>query len=362
MALASADERDLILPLFSGIREDPLWETFLRRLLARTGARRLCLLVRTAGGAKPVLQRILAAPNADLRDRFDVEELSDSGLLPYASLRPQRVYSLEEFFILDNAEAAERQRKLLASANIAHARFIRIAARGDLNAWLIVLHDRNDFRAADSALLSALAPHIALALAMLAEAETLRLRAAMAEEALALIGVGQAAFDAEGRVLAADAIAEDELDIQPSGRPQLRARETQSLNAACAALADGPARVQQIVRIDERLPKDMLLRPAPAASAGLPSGAAAIGLVRRPRREDEASAARVIASTLGLSAREAALAEAMSQGRTIVEAGAELQLTQETARNYTKRIYAKTGASGQADLVRLLLTGLSPFA
>ncbi|MET0587942.1 MAG: LuxR family transcriptional regulator, partial [Novosphingobium sp.] len=43
-------------------------------------------------------------------------------------------------------------------------------------------------------------------------------------------------------------------------------------------------------------------------------------------------------------------------------AGAELQLTQETARNYSKRIYAKTGANGQADLVRLMLTGLAPFA
>ena len=209
-------------------------------------------------------------------------------------------------------------------------------ARIRTNSWLILLNDRRDFGAADSALLSDLAPHFALALAMLAESGTLRLRAAMAEEALALIGVGQAAFDADGRVLAADAIAEDELDLQSSGRPQLRARETQSLNSACAALASGPARVQQIVRIDERLPKDMLLRPAPAISGGLPSGAAAIGLVRQPRREDEASAARVIASTLGLSAREAALAEAMSQGRTIVDAGAELQLTQETARNYSE--------------------------
>jgi DNA-binding CsgD family transcriptional regulator len=74
------------------------------------------------------------------------------------------------------------------------------------------------------------------------------------------------------------------------------------------------------------------------------------------------SASPVIAATLNLSPREAALAEAVSKGRSIVEAGAELKLTQETARNYSKRIYAKTGARGQADLVRILLTGLLPFA
>jgi DNA-binding CsgD family transcriptional regulator len=35
-------------------------------------------------------------------------------------------------------------------------------------------------------------------------------------------------------------------------------------------------------------------------------------------------------------------------GETIVEAGRRLRLTSETARNYSKRIYAKTGAAGQA--------------
>jgi DNA-binding CsgD family transcriptional regulator len=358
MALGSSDERDLLLPIFSGIQEQPLWDTFLRRLLARTGARRLCLMLRPAHASSPVLQRIVVAPNADSRTHFDIEELSDSGLLPYASLRPQRVYSLQEFFALDDAALAERQRELLEKSNIAHARIIRIVARGDRNAWLILLHDRQDFSAADSALLSALAPPLALVIAMLADGETLRLRAAMAEDALALIGVGQAAFDAEGHVILADGLASDQLDLQASGRPRLRAQEAQALHTACASLASASGPARQLVRIDERQGRDMLLRPA--AITG--NGTAAIGIVRQPRRENGNSAARVIAATLGLSLREAALAEAISQGQSIVEAGAGLQLTPETARNYSKRIYAKTGASGQADLVRLLLTGLAPFA
>lgn len=358
MALGSTDERDLLLPIFSGIQEQPLWDVFLHRLMARTGARRLCLMLRPAHAQRPVLQRMIVAPNADSRTHFDIEELSDSGLLPYASLRPQRVYSLQEFFALDDAALAERQRELLEKSNIAHARIIRIVARGDRNAWLILLHDRQDFSAADSALLSALAPPLALAVAMLADAETLRLRAAIAEGALALIGVGQAAFDAEGRVVLADDLASDQLDLQPGGRPRLRAHEAQALNAACASLANARPPARQVVRIDERRGRDMLLRPAPATG----DSAVAIGIVRQSCRENDGSAARVIAATLGLSLREAALAEAISRGQSIVEAGTGLQLTPETARNYSKRIYAKTGASGQADLVRLLLTGLAPFA
>jgi DNA-binding CsgD family transcriptional regulator len=358
MALASSDERDLLLPLFAGYQEESLWETFLRRLLARTAAKRISLFVTAATRAKRVLvERLVSAPGSPAPELIEMEPFADSILFAQGAPRPNRVYSLEELLIIDDGDAARQQRHALARAGIAHARFIRIPAPADHTIWLFLMHDRHDFGAADSALLSALAPHVALAFGILLETDALRLRAAMAEEALALIGVGQAAFDADGRVIANDTIAAEELDLQPSARPQLRAREAQALNEACAGMAGASPGQRRIVRLDERIAKDMLLRPAPTIA-----GAAAVGLLRQPRREDEASAARVITSTLGLSAREAALAEAMSQGRTILTAGAELQLTPETARNYSKRIYAKTGAAGQADLVRLLLTGLAPFA
>ena len=44
------------------------------------------------------------------------------------------------------------------------------------------------------------------------------------------------------------------------------------------------------------------------------------------------------------------------------EAAADLGLTVETARNYSKKIYAKTGARGQAELVRNILTGVLALA
>lgn len=364
MALGTVDERDLLLPLFAGMEEEPLWDTFLHRLLARTRAQRLCLLIRPAGVAgTPPIRRIVAARGEARADTpFDVDEFSAAGLLPYASLRPNRVYSLEETTVPEGPEAVRRQREVLEAAAVADARFIRIVARGEHNAWLVLLHDRRDFGAGDSALLSSLAPHVALALAMLMETRALRLRATIAEDALGLIGVGQAIFDAEGRVVLADAIAAAELEVQAGGRPQIRANAATALNAACRELSHASPAARRTVRYDDRLGKDMLLRRAPIDAGATLSGGYSIGLLRRPRRENATGAAQVVAATLGLSTREAALAEAISQGRSIVEAGAELQLTPETARNYSKRIYAKTGASGQADLVRLVLTGLAPFA
>ena len=60
----------------------------------------------------------------------------------------------------------------------------------------------------------------------------------------------------------------------------------------------------------------------------------------------------------GLLPSEARLAWAMAQGRSIAEAAQDLGLTVETARNYSKKIYSKTGAGGQADLVRIIFTSV----
>jgi len=362
MSLGSSDERDLLLPLYAGVEEHPLWDTFLHRLLARTRSSKICMLLRPAGEIGPPRFQRVIAPRGEKAALLDIEAFSDAGLLPYASLRPNRVYSLDETIMMNSADSARRQREMLVQADITHARFMRIPARTDDDIWLILLRDLNDFGASVSALLSALAPHVALALGQLFDTAKLRLRTAVAEDALAMLGVGQAAFDAEGRVIAADDIATAELAIPPHGHMQLRGSTAQALADACAAMAraNGPAR--QVLAIDGRSTSDLLIRPAPPVPGALPSGAQAVGLIRRDVRENPARAARVTMQTLGLSAREAALAEAISQGRSIVEAGAELQLTQETARNYSKRIYAKTGACGQADLVRMMLTGLTPFA
>ena len=106
----------------------------------------------------------------------------------------------------------------------------------------------------------------------------------------------------------------------------------------------------------------LLLRRAPLPLGEPAAQPVALGTLRRPARADSRAAVRLIARVHGLSDREAALAHGLTLGESILEAGARLRLTPETARNYSKRVYAKTGTRGQADLVRLLLIGLPPLA
>lgn len=355
MALSSLDERDLLLPLAEGIRQDPMWETFLKRLCQRTESTWACLLVRMEPTSHlPPITRIVATRPGLAEPDFD--KLSSLGLIPYTALRPGRVYALEEMLDFASPEVPGFQREALKAAGIAHARFIRILSRGGNNAWIVLLAERRPFDAEDSALLSALAPHMTAAIDTLGELGAHSLRAAMAEQTLAALGIGQVALDREGRVILNDKLAGEAIGAVPGARLPLSPARTRALADGCRAMARAPAAARLVIKLETI---DMMLRPLPAPIGTV---VAAVGAVRLPQRRGTRAAPSVVAALHGLSEREASLADAMSRGASILEAGAALKLTPETARNYSKRAYAKTGASGQADLVRLMLTGLAPLA
>lgn len=336
MAITPTDESNLLLPLFEGIFEQPVWETFLRRLAQRTGAQRVRLTVINSAAPEqmPLRRRVLADR---LAQRDDPGEPDPIDARVYAALRPNRVYAIDELREFDPQ-----------AADVGDARLIRVAGRGDLNAWIVLLHEREAFTAADSALLTALAPAVATALSIFAKLGGMRLRLEAAEGTLALLGIEQEILDRSGKVLGAEARTGR---FAPGQSPQLF--------EACQNLADAGPDARKFVTADGR---DLLLRPTGRSRADLPHPAAAVAMARTKRREPAESGAQVLARQHGLSPRESALAEAISRGVPLIEAGRQLHLTPETTRNYSKRIYAKTGTSGQADLVRLVLEGLAPLA
>lgn len=368
MAFLSTDQRELYLPLLEGLDETPPWSQFLHNLVGRTHARRATLTLRHVAAATTQLPYVLqaAAPRAVNDPPLDIVRLAELGLDPYGLMRSGRVYALDELFDYDDPARQIEQRRALAEMRVNHGRAIRIGPVGQIEAWLVIVREREDLSAADSILLTALAPHLAAALRFMSSLAQARLHAAMAQTALAQIGIGEVAFASGAQVLAIDPAAQRLLRLRiepgPVRQLQLLPDAARALETACTELDGAPPTVRRLIRLDERQGIDLLLRPA----AGLPTLAglapSAIGLLRLAPGHASEDAATTIAALHGLSRREAELAHGLTQGESIVEAGARLGLTPETARNYSKRIYAKTGATGQADLVRMLLTGLVPFS
>lgn len=370
MAFLPADQRELFLPIVEGIHENPPWGAFMRNLVARTYARRafmLILLANSPANQEPTVLHV-AAPRASQEPPLDFRRINMLGLHPYGHLRPERVYDLDEMLDYDRPEQLEHQRAALNAMGIRYGRWLRISAPGVADAWLMLVREREDFSASAVATLTAIAPHLSSALRTLGALIEQRLQTAMAQATLVRLGIGQLALDAGGRVMAADAEAERLLAFLPDPdhaqgrRLQLLPETSRALNARCAELANAPGGATAALQVDERRGIWLLLRKAELQLAEPHAPPAVIATLRVARREGERSAVRTIAAVHGLSDREAALAHALTMGETIQDAGRRLRLTPETARNYSKRIYAKTGASGQADLVRMILTGLAPLS
>jgi DNA-binding CsgD family transcriptional regulator len=60
---------------------------------------------------------------------------------------------------------------------------------------------------------------------------------------------------------------------------------------------------------------------------------------------------------LGVSEREAEVAALIVEGRDLKAVAARLDITVNTARSHIKRVFAKTGAKSQVELVRRVATG-----
>ena len=370
MAVLPADHRELFLPLIEGIHESPPWGVFLRNLVARMQARRGFMVITLANAApdQPPSVIPVSSPRAAHEDPIDFRALQALRLHPHGPLRPGRIYALDEMLDYDDRAQLAVQRAALAAMDIRYARFLRVSAGGAAEAWLVLVRAREDFSGSAVAVLDAVAIHLAAGLRTLAALTEQRLQTALATAALNRMGVGQLAFDAEARVMAADPLAEAMVALMPepggrSGRRlQLRPDVARRVDAACQSLAADPTAPGQVIRIDEARAIDLLLRRSDLVLAEPGARPAVIGVVRNGVRETARAAIHALAARHGLSPNEAALAHSLSLGEGLAEAGARLNLTIETTRNYSKRIYAKTGARGQADLVRIVLTGLAPLA
>ncbi len=336
------DENELLPALHQGPVEQAAWLVFLSRLRRRARADYAGLLIgRGAGPADGARELFVTAPDgAPVTQGFQERY---HGIDPEAQrrLRPDRVYSVPDS--PDPGEPInERARAFLHDAGFIDQRLMRVTEPTGANLWLMVARGKEQFGAAESTLLSTLAPHLQIALRTLAMIERITRRAAIAEAVATRLGVGWLTLDGLGRPV-------------ETGGPPMPKQLQNRLAGGVAAMVD---RKSLAVPLTDNPRLEMIVEPiSPMLSYGDATTIAFLRYGTMPR-----SPVRSLIELYDLSVKEAGLAWALCEGHTILEAAEELELTIETARSYSKRIYAKVGARGQADLVRLLLTGIAAIA
>ncbi len=361
MALTSNDETDLLLPLYRGMMELPHFSQFVERLKRRTSAAHASLVTRQTNAAPRDAD--ITYSGVKLKFQPGASTANDALHFQPSAMRPYRIYSLSEMIAADPA-STPRYADAMSVLGIADIRMVRIPVEGDL-VGILTLARTTHCTAADSALLSNLVPYVEIALKMVHARERERLEALLSAEGLSRLGTGWIAFDAQAHVLAIDPHTASRLAEQSGFEPRAGEHLRGFSASAEKRLAEAAARFSQapdgnadslVLATEPRC--DAVLIPAPPTlRAGTSAGPfPEVAMIAYCRFDIEGTPERCaqFSRLFGLPAREAELAIALADGKSIAEAAQALGLTLETARNYSKRLYAQLGVRGQTELVRLI--------
>ena len=332
MRIPNLGETDLLVPLHSGVFEQPMWQTFLRQLRRVCGARGAAIRLASAGEGGDIA----------LGDGAPIEAVT-------AAMRAARVYSGGD---LDGREDGLRA--------------VRVSG-ADIDLTLCVLAD-NAPGAEVASLLSALIPHVRVALQVVASIERERNRASVSAEAFRRMNFGWIALDQRCRIVDMDAQAERLLErsgVLRRGPYDRLVPSSPVIDRQLTALAKAMARDRRhrprAINLAQDPWIDILVAPMRIDALARESEAVAVVYLRGDR-SSSADRHEQLVDLFDLTPAEARLAWSLAQGLSISEAAQAHGLTVETARYYSKKIYAKTGARGQVDLVRNILTGVLALA
>ncbi len=369
MPIIVGEEEDLLTAVYDGPFDQPLWSTFLDRLRARTRATYAGIIFRPPGWPSNTPLELFSGERftPELQRLYE-QELYKNDPIPLLTLRENRVYSVSEMLDQGDPQHRDFYRTLLVPGGLGQMRTLRVVEPSGVNAWLTIGRRKPDFSAVESALLSRLAPHFQRSLRNYVAIEQQRYREQVTAEAMQRLNFGWFSLDSASRIVESSAPAERllqqcaELKRDRHGRLfAARPALDRELTEAVRACRDNPRVRPRAFHIGREPWIDMLLVPASNRTAAATSEPVAIAYLQG----DNWSAAdrhEQIAEMFGLLPSEARLALALTRGLSIVEAASDLGITIETARNYSKRIYAKTGARGQADLIRIILTSVLALA
>jgi DNA-binding CsgD family transcriptional regulator len=221
---------------------------------------------------------------------------------------------------------------------------------------VLFLHRRDrDFRAADTAQLSRLAPYLGPAMASWRALGQDRARAALERRIARDLGAFWLLLTPSGRVIDMAAELRDRLPslaplrLQPNGWLDFCGTGTAQAFRQALAAAQAASGAPGVVDLSREPPLQMVIREEAFAGERL-----LVAILRQGPSAGSLPLAQV-ASHFGLSRSEARLTMLLCDGFSLQDAAQKLGWTIETTRSCSKQIFARLAVSGQPGVVRKVL-------
>jgi DNA-binding CsgD family transcriptional regulator len=334
--------------------------TFLDGLRHATGADYAIMNFRPPGRKLDQMLHLLSG-DAPLKIRQIYTEYPTAPML-LEGLSEGRPYSLKELLRFEGGSQASFYREFVLPKGITAVRQMRVREATGVNAWLSIVRRGKDFPSTDVALLRSIGPVLRGVLRHYVASEQERFAATLTAEAVRRLQFGWLTLDGDGHVLGCDKqgaltlASSNVLSTDATGRLVARpAKLEREIYRALSSLAITPRRRACAITLRRDPWLDMLLVPAPRTSVYYAKAAPAVIAYVHGDSWRSTDRCEQLAELFALSPSEARLALAFCRGLTIPEAATQFKLTIGTVRAYSKSIYAKTGARGMPDLVRIVM-------
>ena len=313
----------------------------------------------------------LADPDAWQSAAYQEEFFS---LDPFVNLPADQVVTLED--MLTDAELVESDyyRHYLEPVGLFRILGVDTAEPGGMLARLRFSRRREEarFNEAERELLERITPHLQRAIQIYATINRTTSERDVYAGAVAQLAVASIILDEQARVLSTNPVAQVLLEqgeglSLKDGRLHIEGRDInkemqRAVASTIRAQRMGEASVVKALRVPRspgRSDLGLVVRPVPVSqwSEGQSSPSAAI-FISDPDLHESASR-QALGDLFELTPAEANLAILLARGLSLAEASEAQNISQHTARAQLKSIFAKTGVSRQAELVRLVIKSVA---
>jgi DNA-binding CsgD family transcriptional regulator/PAS domain-containing protein len=293
---------------------------------------------------------------------------------PFVNLPTDQVFALQDILPDVELEQSDYYQQYLEPIGLFQILGVDTSEPGGMVARLRFSRKRNEaqFNEGERQFLARITPHLNRAIQIYAILNRTTTERDVYAGAVSQLAVATIILDEQARVLNANPVAQalvDENDglsvrdqkLHIDGRDTDRSLQ-EALQSIIRAQQQGEASVVRALRVPRsgtRADLGLVVRPVPASewSQGQSSPCVAV-FISDPDSHEPASQ-QTLSELFELTPAESNLAVLLARGLSLAEVSEVQNISQHTARAQLKSVFAKTGVSRQAELVRLVLKSVA---
>ena len=383
--LSESDFSNLIGLLYQGALEPQPWQSALPALREALDAQVVSLVLRppSADDEGVILNCVRQDESVDnshvtLADPNDWEVSAYReqffSLDPFVSLPLDKVIALEDILPDKDLVTSDYYLHYLKPINLFRILGVDTSEPGGMLARLRFSRRASEprFKATERQLLTLLTPHLSRAIEIYAKLNRMTSERDLYAGAVNQLSVASIILDEQGRMLTTNAVGRALLDqgeglslrdghLHIEGR-NINKELQEALTSIIREQLHGETSVVRALRVPRpggRSDLGLVVRPVPASqwSEGQVSPSAAV-FISDPDLQ-ESTSRPILGALFELTPAEANLATLLARGLSLAQVSVAQNVSQHTARAQLKSIFAKTGVSRQAELVRLVLKSVA---